>query len=150
MILSEALSNVSTLFLDTALIIYFVERNPHFFITVKGFFEHIDAGSIEAVTSPITLSECLVIPHRQDNLQLQQDFQELIVYGQHTRFVNINHSIGVRAAQLRAVYNYTLPDVLQLATALESGCDAFLTNDKTLSNTAEIKVIVLDDIEPAS
>ncbi len=54
----DALQNVSRVFLDTTPIIYFVERNPIYASRVDQFFDHLDAGALEAVTSPISLAEC--------------------------------------------------------------------------------------------
>lgn len=49
----------------------------------------------------------------------------------------------MQAAQLRARYNLTLTDALQVAVALETGCDALLTNDLTLKKVSELGIIVL-------
>ncbi len=57
--ISDALNGVSRLFLDTAPVIYFVERNPQFVDLIDPMFERLD-NDITAVTSGITLSECLV------------------------------------------------------------------------------------------
>jgi hypothetical protein len=57
--ISDALAGVSRLFLDTAPVIYFVERNPQFVDFVDPIFERLEVD-ITAVASPITLSECLV------------------------------------------------------------------------------------------
>jgi len=39
------------------------------------------------------------------------------------------------------------PDALQIATALNAGCTAFLTNDFRLQLVTEIRVLVLDEME---
>ncbi len=57
--ISDALTGVSRLFLDTAPVIYFVERNPQFVDLVDPIFDRLEAD-ITAVVSGITLSECLV------------------------------------------------------------------------------------------
>jgi hypothetical protein len=54
--ISDALANVSRLFLDTAPVIYFVERNPQFVDLVDQIFERLSTD-ITAVASGITLSE---------------------------------------------------------------------------------------------
>ncbi len=77
-------------------------------------FDEIDNGSITAVTSPVTLAECLVVPFRLGATQLQQDFLDLIVYGNNTVFVSIDRKIGRWAGEFRARYNITLPDALQI------------------------------------
>ena len=60
MSLSERLRSVNRLFLDTAPVIYFIEENPRYLAQVQPVFDRIDSGSLIAITSPITLSECLV------------------------------------------------------------------------------------------
>ena len=98
------------------------------------------------MTSPVTLAECLVVPYRLGIATLQQDFLDLIVYGNNTVFVSIDREIGTQAAELRARYNLTLPDALQIASALAAGSQAFLTNDATLKRVTEVNVLVLDDL----
>ena len=128
MTIQSALQNITHIFLDTAPVIYYVEKNPQYFTVAEFVFDQIDDGSITAVTSPVTLAECLVVPYRLGTAKLQQDFLDLIVYGNNTVFVSIDREIGRQAAELRAVYNITLPDALQIASALVTGCQGFLTN----------------------
>jgi predicted nucleic acid-binding protein len=127
--ISDGLQNVTRLFLDIAPIIYYVEKNPDYFASVEIIFERIDGGLLTAVTSPVTLAECLVIPYRLELAQRQWDFFDLIVYGSNTVFLPIDHAQARQAAELRARYSLTLPDALQIAVALAAGCEAFLTND---------------------
>lgn len=146
MTISDALDGVSRLFLDTAPVIYFVERNPAYLDLVSAAFRYVDQGTLSAVTSPVTLAECLVHPIRQQNTLLQQDFIDLITAGNNTEFLVIDQNIAQKAAQLRARYNLLLPDAFQAATALAAGCDVFLTNDRGLQRVAELRVLVLDDL----
>ncbi len=145
--LSEALRHVERLFLDTAPVIYYVEKNPLYLDAVTPFFDRIDLGLLTAVTSPVTLAECLVIPYRSGLVQLQRDFEDLIVYGHNTVFVPLDHRSARQAAELRARYNITLPDALQIAVALSADCEAFLTNDGLLQRVKELRVLVLDELE---
>lgn len=144
--IADALRDVRRLFVDTAPVIYFVEQNPHFQLQVNTIFERVDEGQLRIVNSPITLSECLVIPFRSGNEQLQKDFQELLVHGVNTEFVPTSEAIAVEAANLRATYNLTLADAIQLATAVATQCDAFLTNDKQLKRVSEIEILVVEDL----
>ena len=49
-----------------------------------------------------------------------------------------------KSAELRAKYkDIKLADALQLAAAIEYGCDAFFTNDKQLKQVSEINVVYL-------
>ncbi|HUK88872.1 MAG TPA: PIN domain-containing protein, partial [Blastocatellia bacterium] len=109
-------------------------------------FDQIDNGYMTAVTSPVTLAECLVVPYRTGDAKLQQDFLDLIVYGNNTVFVSVDREVGRRAAEIRAAHNITLPDALQIATALVAGCQGLLTNDATLKRVTQLNVIVLDEM----
>jgi predicted nucleic acid-binding protein len=59
-----------------------------------------------------------------------------------------DQQIGEGAARLRAKYNLRLPDALQMAAAISSGCDALLTNDAELARVTESKVLVIDALQP--
>jgi predicted nucleic acid-binding protein len=52
-----------------------------------------------------------------------------------------------QAARLRAVYGLRLPDALQIAFAVESGCQAIVCNDHSMRRVTELPVLVLDDLE---
>jgi predicted nucleic acid-binding protein len=144
--INDALHGITRLFLDTAPIIYFVEKNPYYFDRVQPAFAQIDAGKLTAVTSPVTLAECLVAPVRLGLVSLQQDFADLMLSGANTLFVPIGEETGRYAADLRARYNLTLPDAFQAAVALSAGCDGLLTNDSVLNRITDLRVIVLEEL----
>lgn len=146
--ISERLRPTIRLFLDSAPVIYAVEQHPRYLAVVRPAFRRIDEGSLLAATSPVTLAECLIAPYRQGRLDVAQAFVDQIVYGNNVTFVEIEQRVAQQAADLRARYNLSLPDALQIAAALASSCDAFLTNDQLLKRVTEIDVIVLDELEP--
>jgi predicted nucleic acid-binding protein len=145
--LEDALANVTALFLDTGPVIYLVERHPRYVAVLVPIFEQVRAGALVAVTSPITLAECLVAPYRLGATKLQEDFFDLVVHGRGTRFVGIDEHDASEAARLRARYNLGLADALQVACALRAGCNAILTNDDGMRRVTELRVIVVDDLE---
>ncbi len=100
-----------------------------------------------AVVSPITLAECLVLPYKQKNGEIARIFTELLVSSESVLFYPIDEVAADRAANLRARYNLTLTDAFQLAVAIQSECEAFLTNDAGLKHVSEIPIIVLADAE---
>jgi predicted nucleic acid-binding protein len=61
--------------------------------------------------------------------------------------LSIGREIAVTSYQLRAKYPAlkTL-DSLQLAAAIESGCDHFFTNDYGLKRVKEINIIIVDEV----
>lgn len=145
--LAQRLRGVSRLFLDTAPVVYFVEANERYAALVDRIFDLVDTGSLTAVTSPITLAECLIAPYRQEHAEQIQLFSRVLTSGPHTTFIPIDWNIAAHAAHLRAHYNLSLPDALQVAIALAAQCDAFLTNDVALKRVTELTIIVLDDLQ---
>jgi predicted nucleic acid-binding protein len=144
--LKERLKNVRRIFLDTAPVIYYVEKNDGYLGLVEAVFNRIDEGLLTAATSPITLAECLIHPYRLGLTQLQIDFYELIVNARNTFFTPLDKGISQKAAQLRAAHNISLTDAFQLSSALAVGCEAFLTNDLGMKGILDLDVIVLNEI----
>ena len=133
--------------MDTAPVIYFFERDPRYWDIVSPIFQRVDDGLLMAVTSPVTLAECLVLPYRRGDLFLMREFVDGVVHGNNTLFLPITDEIACKAAELRAVYRLALSDAFQIATCLMSGCDAFLTNDRELRRVKEVKVLVLEEMD---
>lgn len=142
--ISDALVGVSRLFLDTAPVIYFVERNPQFVDLVDPIFDRLEAD-ITAVVSGITLSECLVGAIRLGLVDLEQAFIDVLQQDE-VVFVEINAAIAREAARIRVRYNLQLPDALQVAAAIIAGCEAFLTNDTALKRVTELRVLVVGEL----
>jgi predicted nucleic acid-binding protein len=62
-------------------------------------------------------------------------------------FITTNREIAKLTAIIRAKYNFQLPDSIQIASAIVSNCDAFLTNDLALGKVTEIRAIVVSELE---
>lgn len=141
----DALRGVQRLFLDTAPVIYHVEGVAAYQPLTDIIFQEICNGAFEAVTSSVTLAECLVHPYRRGDMVLAQQFRDVITAGVHTHYVGVD-AVAERAAELRARYNLSLTDAFQIAAALTAGCEAFLTNDIALKRVTELRVLVLDEL----
>ena len=62
------------------------------------------------------------------------------------RLMDVTRDITRRAAQLRAAYTLRPADALLVATAVEGGATAFVTNDKALERLAPlIDILLLQD-----
>ena len=144
--IDPALAEVHCLAIDTAPIIYFVEKHPRYDVVVAEFFRRIDEGRLKAVTSVITLTEVLVHPLRMGRVDLKERYLTLLSASDNFSLLPIEIWVAEQAADLRARFNLRTPDAIQLAVAISAGCDAFLTNDKRLRAVSLLNVIVLDDI----
>jgi len=131
--------------IDTAPVIYFIEKHPKYLNVVKPVFTEIEAGNIDAITSTITLLEVLVQPLRIGNETLAERYREILLYSENLTTFEIVHEVTEMAAKLRAKYTIRTPDAIQIAVGVLYGAVKFVTNDSLLRKVPDIKVLVLDD-----
>lgn len=145
--ITDALARVNLLCVEAAPFIYYTENRVPYVDKVRDIFKGINQSGLTLICSTITLSECLTKPLRENDLPLVKAFNELFDNTYGLTLVSVDDKIARRAAELRAKYGFKTPDALHIATALESYCDAFLTNDLGLKRVTEIRVLVLDELE---
>lgn len=142
----ESLEGVRTLGFDTAPLIYLIEKHPSFLEPMREVARRVDEGSIGAVASVITLTELLAQPLRHGRTDLVEAYRRLFEAHAHVRVVPIDVAIAVRGAELRARHGLRTPDALQVAAAIQAGCDAFLTNDADMRRVDEARVVLVSDL----
>lgn len=116
------------IFLDSAPVIYFVERHPVYCPILEPVFSRFETGELVAVTSPITLAECLVLPMKLGRVELIEAFIAVMGGDHSSVFVPIRKDTARIAADIRSRYNLTLTDAFQVSAAIQGDCDALLTN----------------------
>jgi predicted nucleic acid-binding protein len=144
--ISAVLRNVQLLCVETAPFIYFVESHPTYVDKMRDIFQEIRGSQAFVVTSTVTLTEVLTKPLASSDTALMNTYRQMLLHSRGITLLPIDAAIAERAATLRARYGLKTPDALQVATAIESNCDA-LTNDKGIQRVKEIAVLVLDDLE---
>jgi predicted nucleic acid-binding protein len=143
---SKRLANAKVIGLDTSIFIYFLDPNPRYAPLAQIIIKGIEEGKWQGVTSTITLMEITVRPWQLGREMVARVYEAILVHFPNLSIVDIDRNVARTAAQLRARYNVSPPDALQVAASVSFGAKAFLTNDKRLSRLQElIDVIVLDD-----
>lgn len=145
--LDDALSGVTALGIDTAPLIYFVERHASYSDLMRAIVQRIDSGQLAGFSSVVTLTEVLTHPLRQNNRALVAEYRALLLNSRNFMLSEITVEIAEIAAELRGRRYLRTPDALQIAAALHAGCQAFLTNDQELSRLSELRIIVLKELE---
>ncbi len=130
--------------IDTMIFIYAFEEHPAHASFLRSFFSALEKGEMESVTSSVTMTECFTQPYRVKDFTLAAQYMALFRNFPHLSVVPVTDDIAERAAFLRASQNLKTPDALQLATALLSGSNFFLTNDQSLSSIQDIPILILD------
>lgn len=129
--------------LDTAPLIYFIEKHPTYLPLVRPFFEAVERGDVQVVTSTLTLTEVLIHPLRHDNRDLALKYSHILLNANNLKTLSISSVIATEAAHLRARYGFKTPDAIQLATAQQGNATFFLTNDDVLTGIPGLQTLVL-------
>jgi predicted nucleic acid-binding protein len=126
------------LMMDTAPIIYVLEKHPELGQRFEPLFKAHAAGKLEFAVTTVTISEVLTGPARSDNGALLREYRSLL---ESWRVTPLDIDIAAEAALLRAAYGLKLPDAVQAASALLHRAYALVTNDKGFSQIRTLRVI---------
>ncbi len=137
---------MNRIFLDTSPLIYYLDGFEPFASKVERYLLSAMDNGDSLYTSTITDTEYLVHPYREKSyikiISYKSFLQDI-----HVLKIGIGESIAEKAAQIRAFYQgIKTADSLQLAAAIESGCDVFLTNDKQLKQVSELRALLVDEL----
>ena len=132
--------------IDTAPVIYYIERNPRYIDLMHAFFQEVSRGECAVVTSVMTWLEGLVIPTRVGNRDLIRQYYDLLFYTRGITTYSLFPNTAKEAARLRAFHNIRTPDSIQMATAIIGGASIFLTNDIRLPSLPGLKTLVLENL----
>ena len=128
----------STVLVDTAPLIYWLEGHPVFAERFVGMFQAATSGELHIALSTITLAEVLAGPYQAGQTALARRYENAL---QQYRVVDITPAIAILGAQLRAQYRLKLPDALQLACTLDIGADALVTHDRDFSRVGGVVIV---------
>jgi predicted nucleic acid-binding protein len=132
--------------LDTAPLIYFIEKHQTYLPLVRPFFEAVERGDMQVVTSTLTLTEVLIHPLRQGNQDLAREYSRILLNATNLTMLSVSPSVAAEAARIRADSGIRTPDAIQLATARQANANFFLTNDEALAGISGLQVVVLRDL----
>lgn len=130
--------------LDTNIFVYYFERHPRFGPRTKTIFDLLSQNKLTAVTSLISLTELLSVPASATKIE---GLKNLFLSTPNLNSIELNQIIALGAAKIRRDYSFRLPDSIQLATALHTKAQVFITNDRRLKRFKELSILLLSEIK---
>jgi uncharacterized protein len=128
--------------LDANIIIYYVERNTIWHPKAAARFGAFAATGVTLAVSDPARLESLVGPLNSNDTSALADYRTFFGLPSIT-MLGVNAAVWERAAQIRASFKLQALDSIHLASAIEHGCDLFLTNDAQLTRCTLIAVEAL-------
>jgi predicted nucleic acid-binding protein len=132
-------------YIDTMTLIYTMERYPAYWPLLEPLWRAARTGTIEIVSSELTLMEALVGPLKSGNTTLETAFEQALL-GTEMRLLPITQPILRDAARLHATTRLRTPDAVHAATVRQAGCVLFVTNDVSFRGVASLPLVILDDL----
>lgn len=123
---------MTTIGIDTNIIIYWLENNPEFTDDVQRLLSPIIEQKERSVVSVILFTEFIAGAASSSLLSPLFLMPNLAI-------VDVTHAIAVLAGELSKSYNLKPLDAIHLSTAIESGATKFVTNDKQLLKLDKIR-----------
>ena len=132
-------------YLDANVFIYSLEGIEPWETVLEDVFLGLTNQEFSAVSSSLSLSECLVLPFKQNKHDLVRVYREALSSNQYLTIAPINDKILISAANVRAQSGLKLPDAIHATTALSYQCTAMLTNDAGFNRVSDIELFLLLD-----
>lgn len=132
------------LFLDACAVIYLIESQQEQGRQTRLLVDEARKSNAQLSISRLSFLECRVLPLKIKNAGLLDCYDRFLRLPG-LEIVELNATVIDIATELRANHPGVLrtPDAIQLACAITSGADQFLTGDKKLADIQEVKVIVV-------
>ncbi len=138
--------------LDSMIFIYHFEQAETYIRRVREILLSAQKGENELVTSVMSVVQALSAPKHLHLLEVVNEISYFFKEAEFLRVVELDWEIALETARLRRENgSLRTPDAVQLATAIVSGAEVFVTNDLKLRNmkslSVKIKVVGLEESE---
>jgi predicted nucleic acid-binding protein len=132
------------LFLDACSIIYLIESQQEQGRQARLLVNQALQAKTQLAVSRLSFLECRVLPLKTQNAKLL-DYYDRFFRLPDLEIVELDATVIDIATELRANHSGALrtPDAIQLACAIMSGTNQFLTGDKKLAAIQEVEVIII-------
>ena len=127
------------LLMDSAPIIYFLEKHPRLAARYRPLFAGHAAGHLRFAVTTTAVAEILTGPLRAGDEALAGRYRAIL---ESWTIVDLTTDIAETAARLRASLGLRLPDAVQAASAIAINADALVTHDRDFSRLRAVRVLM--------
>ena len=137
--------------LDTSIFVYALERLSPFAPVAEAVLRAVIDGHPTAAISTLVVAELLDVPYRARRPDLASQYVQCLEAFPNLALVAPGVEVWRTAARLRAdAPALKLPDAIHLATAIEAGATAFVTNDARLAAAGALPIMLLSDLDTST
>lgn len=136
----------SLVYLDSNILMYLLRGEGTHFEQSVPLLTAAQQGEFDALIGDAVVAEVMVGFYRSTDLIAQQRARAFLTA---SGLLTIRHHDTADfdlAARLRATHGFALLDALHVATAMNAGCSALITNDKRLGDINGLDILQLADV----
>lgn len=141
--MAKRLGGLHRVYLDANIFIYLIEGDEELSGAVIELLEEADLLGVELVTCEVTLTECLIGAYKAQSEELAERYNTLISEVGIVTPLPLDRIVFQDAAKVAAAQRLKTVDALHFASAIHSGCDGFISNDRGFRSVPGLKVISL-------
>ena len=131
-------------YIDANIFIYTYEKHPVYYNKCVRLISKLETEHYMGITSVITLLE-VVNPSFVSKTSIDYIRLSLLELCS-LEIRNVTMPIIELALDIKLKYHIKTADAIHLATAIEAGCDTFITNDKQIQKVKGLKILYLDKL----
>ncbi len=136
---TEPLASGALVLVDSAPLIYTLEGHPKLAARFASLFERHAAGDLRLAVTTVSIAEVLTGPLKAGEEALAKRYRAVL---ESWIVVSLDADIAESAARLRGSYGLTLPDAVQLASALSLNAAALVTHDRDFFRVRGLRVLM--------
>ena len=133
-------------YLESNVFIYFLQQDPQRFAVAAELVDAAHRGRFAAVTGDAVVAEVMVLPYRSADTEM---IERVRAFFDTPRLFDIRTHRAPdfdAAARLRGERRLSMMDALHLATAVNSSCEYFVTNDSRIPDIEGVAIVRLSDL----
>lgn len=135
------------LYLDTNVLIHFVEGHPLYADILQDLFVAIDEETITAVTSELALTEVMIKPIANNRPDVAATYAKLLAPGSALEVRPLDRATLLRGAEIRAQFGGRAFDAIHVASAERAGCSTILSEDRRLAVPPPLQHVRLSELK---
>lgn len=129
-------------YFDTNIFIYLLEGNKDYAKLLGEIQTLIEDNEINVFSGDLVYTELLPPHAKQGN---KKAIEQTIDFLNKFNIITTSKETFIHAGILRGETNMKTPDAIHVATAMASGCEIFLTNDKDIQTPRGLEKVLLSD-----
>ena len=132
-------------YIDTNIFIFFLQRDERYFSIVAPIIQACSSRRIFGVTGDLVLAEVMVHPYRSGDATVIAQFRSF--FGQKNFLSIAAHEARFfdEASMIAGQKRMKLIDAIHYRTAVQAGCQFFLTHDHGIPSSDSMEVIRIGD-----